>query len=127
MRRTWQTTDSGGGQLVLAILAVIVIAAIAGPVAAAAAELVRAVVIAVAVLGGLALAAGAALVAYRLRRGRQGAPLVARRVTPVTRQAAEPLPAPRRPAIERPAELHLHFHGLTAEDVAAILARRDGQ
>jgi hypothetical protein len=35
----------------------------------------------------------------------------------------EPVPAPRRPAVEAPRpELHLHFHGVTAEDVAAILA-----
>jgi hypothetical protein len=33
-----------------------------------------------------------------------------------------PLPAPQRPAIEAPRELHLHFHGVTAEDVAAIIA-----
>jgi len=28
---------------------------------------------------------------------------------------------PRRPAVEPPREVHLHFHGVTAEDVAAIL------
>jgi hypothetical protein len=42
---------------------------------------------------------------------------------------AEPLPAPQRPAIGAPKqELHLHFHGVTAEEVAAILAdvNRDG-
>jgi len=39
----------------------------------------------------------------------------------VTR-AAQPLPqAP--PAIERPHEVHLHLHGVSAEDIAAILAR----
>jgi hypothetical protein len=39
----------------------------------------------------------------------------------VTR-AAQPLPKPR-PAIERPA-VHLHFHGVNAEDVAAITRQR---
>jgi hypothetical protein len=28
-------------------------------------------------------------------------------------------------AIERPAEVHLHFHGVSAEDIAAILRHRD--
>jgi len=37
---------------------------------------------------------------------------------------AESLPQPQHPAIEAPKqELHLHFHGVTAEDVSAILAR----
>jgi len=35
---------------------------------------------------------------------------------------AEPLPAPRCPVIEPPREVHLHFHGVTAEDAAAIVA-----
>jgi len=39
---------------------------------------------------------------------------------------ARALPAPQRPAIEAPRpEVHLHFHGVTAEDVSAILARQD--
>jgi hypothetical protein len=28
-----------------------------------------------------------------------------------------------RPAIERPPDIHLHLHGVTAEDVAAIIER----
>ena len=39
----------------------------------------------------------------------------------VTR-AAQPLPGPRA-AIERPHEVHLHLHGVSAKDIAAILAR----
>ncbi|HEV8275803.1 MAG TPA: hypothetical protein VGQ26_08920 [Streptosporangiaceae bacterium] len=39
-------------------------------------------------------------------------------------RAAQPLPKPR-PAIERPAEIHLHFHGVSAEDIAATLRHRD--
>ena len=34
---------------------------------------------------------------------------------------------PPRPAIEHPREVHLHLHGVSAEDIAAILARRDGR
>ena len=43
---------------------------------------------------------------------------------PVTRRAAEPIPAPQRPAIRPAREVHLHFHGVTAEDIAAIVARQ---
>ena len=48
-------------------------------------------------------------------------------VTPLHRvaRAAHPPPKPRA-AIERPA-VHLHVHGVSAEDIAAILARhQDG-
>jgi hypothetical protein len=38
-------------------------------------------------------------------------------------RAAQPLPEARR-AIERPA-VRLHLHGVSAEDVAAILARKN--
>jgi hypothetical protein len=42
-------------------------------------------------------------------------------------RAAQPLGQPRR-AIERAPEVHLHLHGVTAEDVAAIIerSRHDG-
>jgi hypothetical protein len=36
---------------------------------------------------------------------------------------APPLPAAQRRAIEGPREVHLHFHGITAEDVAAVIKR----
>jgi hypothetical protein len=42
-------------------------------------------------------------------------------------RAAQPLPRPQRHAIEQPA-VHLHLHGVTAEDVAAIItAQRDSE
>ena len=45
---------------------------------------------------------------------------------PVPRQAAEPLRMPPRPAIGAPKqEVHLHFHGVTAEEIADILAERN--
>jgi hypothetical protein len=40
----------------------------------------------------------------------------------VTR-AAQPLSAPR-PAIERTPDIHLHLHGVSAEDVAAIIRQQ---
>ena len=33
--------------------------------------------------------------------------------------------APPRAAIERPQEVHLHLHGISAEGVAAIIAREN--
>jgi hypothetical protein len=41
---------------------------------------------------------------------------------PAVARAAQPLPKPR-PVIERPA-VHLHFHGVNAEDVAAIIRQQ---
>jgi hypothetical protein len=125
---------SGIGAAVAVVLAAVVVASIAGPVIHAAVELLRVVLIAAAVILCLGLAGGIALVAYRLRRGRQNAPLVVHQVPPVTWRPAESLPVPRRsvaalPAPERPAEIHLHLHGASAEDIAAILAegnRPDG-
>lgn len=66
-------------------------------------------------LGALALAVGTAFALYLLRH-RPG------RAEQAPRRHPEPLPAPRRPAIETTREVHLHFHGVTAEDVAAIVA-----
>jgi hypothetical protein len=44
-------------------------------------------------------------------------------LAPGVARAAQSIPRPQRLAIERSGELHLHLHGVTAEDVAAILAR----
>jgi hypothetical protein len=38
-------------------------------------------------------------------------------------RAARPLPQPR-PAIEHPTEVHLHLHGVPAQDIAAVLAQQ---
>jgi hypothetical protein len=122
MRGTWQTTDGGGGTIALVIGAAVLAAAIAGPVAAAAAAVAEALIITIAVLGGLAAVAGTALVAYRLRQGRANRTTPVSFPRPVPRRPVQALPGPERPAIGRPAEVHLHFHGVTAEEVAAILA-----
>ena len=65
---------------------------------------------------------GAAVVAWRVHRRRAPDSL------PMAQRAVQALPAPQQstaalPAPERPAELHLHFHGLTAEEAAAVLRR----
>jgi hypothetical protein len=126
MKGTWQTTDGGGGLTVpLAVGAAALAVLAAAPVAAALAAVAEALVITIAVLGALVLLGGAAFVTYRLRHS---APQNAARVTALPRgvtRAARPLPGPRPRVLEAPRpELHLHFHGVTAEDVAEII---DGQ
>ncbi len=120
--------DGSGGKIALVVGAAILAAAIAGPVAHAAAELLHIVVISVAVVIGLALTGGTALLAYRARHGRSLRALPVHWAQVLPRQAAEPLKKSRRPAIGAPKqERHLHFHGVTAEDVAAIIARHNGR
>jgi hypothetical protein len=41
-------------------------------------------------------------------------------------RAAQPLPQPPQPAIEHQQGVHLHLHGISAEDVAALLRSQDG-
>jgi hypothetical protein len=72
-----------------------------------------------AVIVGAGAAGLVGLLVWRLRRTRMGA---ARAMPPRTpARAAQPLPQARQ-ATDLPA-VHLHFHGIAAEDVAAILAR----
>ena len=119
---------SGIGMAAAVVLAAIVAASAAGPVVHAATDVIEVLAIVVAAIVGLALATGAALVAWRLRSVRQNTPRVVHQVPPATRRAAESLPAPQRsvaalPAPERSAEIHLHLHGMSAEDVAAIIRK----
>jgi hypothetical protein len=134
MKGTWQTTDGGGGGLAAAVVigAAVLAVAIAGPVAAAVAAVAEALVITIAVLGALVLLGGAVFAAYRVRRGPERARgwqanhIRVSHLPPAPRPP-ESLPGPRPRAIGAPRhELHLHFHGVTAEDVAAIIARQDG-
>jgi hypothetical protein len=104
---------SGNGWLV--ILGAIVLAAIAGPVAHAIRDLIMVIGITVAVV--LVAASMAAILAYRVRR---------RDARALTQRGARALPTPERLALGRSQEVHLHFHGVSAEDVAAIIARQDG-
>jgi hypothetical protein len=121
VKGTWQTTDSGGsgaGAAALVIGAAVMVAAVAGPVLAAVAELARLVVIIVIAAAVLALAATGTVVVYRLRHGQPRAlpPRMYGSRSVQDRTQSRALPA-------RP-EVHLHFHGVTAEDVAAIIARQ---
>jgi hypothetical protein len=117
-----------GGTAVLVVLAAAFAVAVAQPVLAAVAELVHALLIAAGVILGLAAVGLAAIVTWRLRQSHTN------RITSVSFPArlpprpAQALSEPPRPAISRPAEVHLHFHGVTAEDIAAAIraAPEDG-
>jgi hypothetical protein len=115
---------------VAAIVVVLVVAAVAGPVlgavAAAVGELVRVLLIATAVIGGLAGVGLAAVIAFRVYRWRAGGPARVSLPAPTAAQAVQ-APTGPRPAIERPHEVHLHLHGVTAEEIAAILRRQNQQ
>jgi hypothetical protein len=136
MRGTWQTTDSGGGGGLGAPVLIILAAALLGPAvataAAAVAELVHIVLITLAVLLGLGAVGLVALAAARVHHWRTGAPVRMSVPAPPPWRAVEAPRAPRqgnsypdaaRPAIEAPRQVHLHFHGVDAADVAELLRR----
>ena len=134
------THGSGGSGLGTAVFVLIgaALAVKAAPaVLSAAAELLHALIIMTAVIVGVGAAGLVGLLTWRWRRTRLAA---ARAMPPLPSKlarAAQPLPQARRalpqarratglPAAlqnEPPGGLHLHFHGVSAEDVAAILAR----
>jgi hypothetical protein len=118
--------SGGGGTVVLVILAAVLAAAIARPVIHAAIEVFQVVLIVAVVIVGVGAAGLVGLLTWRWRRWQADA---ARTRPPCSRKlvrAARPLLQPR-PAIERPPDIHLHLHGVSAEDIAAILAQnRDG-
>jgi hypothetical protein len=117
---------------VVAVIAAAVLAATAaGPVVHAVAALLRAVIITVAATIVVAAAALVAVVMYRVRHPRRGLPadppwLAARAARPQASSAAS------RAALVQPAPaIHLHLYGMSAQDVAEVLARQpitiDGQ
>jgi hypothetical protein len=99
----------------------------------AAAELLRVVLIVVFIAACTGAVGVVALLALKYRRARaEAAARTMPPLPPLVLRAAPPLPQkrrvgdlPREPQRELPGELHLHFHGISAEDVAAIIARED--
>jgi hypothetical protein len=81
-------THGGGGFDPMPILIIIGAIAVAGPVAAAAVELLHILLIAVAVIGGLAAVGLAAVIAFRVHRWRAGG----------TTRVSLPAPPPRGPS-----------------------------
>ena len=110
--------------LVIAVAALAV--KLAGPVLDAVGELVHVFLIVAAGILGVGAASLVGLLTWRWRRPR---PDAARAMPPtLMARAAQPLPEPQRsaaalPPPEGPREIHLHLHGVTAEDVAEILDR----
>jgi hypothetical protein len=103
------------------LLALLAAAVIFGPAVAAAAQLL---VIVAAVLGGLAVVGVVAAAAARSRRWRVGGSSRMPLPGPAVSEAVQHAQAPWR-AIEQPRpQLHLHFHGVNAEDVAAIITEQ---
>ena len=117
-------THGGGGFDPMPLLIIIGAIVLAGPVLAAVAELIHILLIAAAVLAGIAVTGVAALAAFHVHRWRAGG-TVQRPLPAAPRQRVVQAPREPRPAIERPIEQHVHFHGLTAEDVAAIIRQQD--
>jgi uncharacterized membrane protein YebE (DUF533 family) len=115
-------THGGGGFDPMPIVIVLGAVAIAGAVLAAVGELVHILLIVVAVIGGLAAVGLVAFIAYRIRHRDTNADRAMHRITPAEPRPAKALPEPR-PAIEPAAEVHIHhhWHGVDAEDVAAII------
>jgi hypothetical protein len=98
---------------------------LAAPAVAAVGELVHVLLVVAVVVAGVTGAGLVAFIAWRWHHCRQ--PDAARAIAPPpgVARAAQGLSQPR-PAIEQPGELHLHLHGVTAEDVAEIMRRRRG-
>jgi hypothetical protein len=120
--------SSGGvGTAVLVVLGAALAVNPAGPILAAVAELVYVLLIVVAAIASGAAVTLIGIAAWRGRRRRLDATRAEVPATLLPQRAAQPLPPPPRPAIERPGELHLHLHGVTAEDVATILRHQEGR
>jgi hypothetical protein len=126
------THGSGGGGFgdILTVAGVILIlAAVAGPVTAAVGALVHVLLITAALLLGLAGVALVGFIAWRVHRYRHPDGARDTALPPGAARAAQPLPQPRRaaagqaPAIEQ--HIHHHWHGVTPEDVAAIIRRQE--
>lgn len=130
MKGTWESTGGGGGgagTAAIFVAAVLVLAAVMGPIVRAVTDLVEVAAIITAAVLGLVLAGGGAFVVWRLRHSRANAPLMVSRVSPVTYRASTALPVPQVSAAALPpaqgATVHLHFHGMSAGDIAAIVAQ----
>jgi hypothetical protein len=141
--------DGGGaGAAAAAVLALMIVAAFARPLLHvldglghalaellhALAVLVHVLFIAAVALAGAAVAAGAGLVAWKLRhprrRDRPAAPYTATVVQRGQARRGDVLPPRayvRRPELGRPAEVHLHLHGLTPDQAAEAIARHAQQ
>jgi hypothetical protein len=128
MRGTWQTTDSGGSGAAVAVLVLFIAAALAGPVVAVLADVLRVLELAAIALAGVGLVAAAGVVVWRVRHRNRPAPWTVAAVPPGRPAPVLAPPRAERPAIGRGNDVHLHLHGLSPADIAAALAHlNDGQ
>lgn len=130
MKGTWQTDDSSGlPTVVLVVFAAVVVAAVAGPVLAALAALINALIMAALVILGVAAAATAGAVVYRVRHRASSAPpwrtqLPRSEWAPEHPRATQAFAQPR--ALPPPQQVNLHFHGVSAEDIAEAIRQARG-
>lgn len=111
--------SGGGGMTVLAVLALVAAAAVARPVIHAATEILMVVLIAVAVLVGVGITGLVGLLTWKGHRTHPHAARVRSPAFPKSGagRSATPRDAGRsaapepRPALDRPAGVHLHLHG----------------
>ena len=121
MQGTWKTTSgsgTGAGGAALAIGAAVAVVALAPVIVAAVVAIVKALVI-----GAVALAV-AGVAVWRMRSHRPLRQLPVRHTLPQVQARVLPAQQPDRPAVENH---HYHFHGVSADDVAAAIARNREQ
>lgn len=122
---TWQTTSGGGGGGGLAVVVVIVVAAVLGGGAASAiASALEVILIVIGSLIGLAVLGGIAWLVHRTRQDRPRRPIAAPVVYRLPPAEAPRLEAAQPLALEPPREIHLHLHGLTPDQITAIVTQR---
>ena len=115
-------SGSGLGTAVLVLASAALAVKLAGPVLDAVGELVHVFLLVAAGIVAVGAAGLVGLLAWRWRRWQKDA---ARAKPPtIVARAAQSTPQPR-PAIERAPEVHLHLHGVTAEDIAAIIRQQE--
>ncbi len=110
----------GGGGLGMVVLVILAVALLGPAVAAAVAALLHLLVIVAVVLAAVAGAGAVALVAFPVSRGRQESARALHRVTPAPARPS-PLRSEPRAAIEPPRQVHLHLHGVSADEIAAAI------
>ena len=117
----------GGGGVLDAVVPFAVVLGCAYVLAAVIGALIHLLIIVAVTTGAVFVAAIAGVVVVRLCVGTRPAAqnrLLVQRSQPPPRPVQAPAPAP---AIEAPRQNHIHFHGVTAADVAAVLREQSGQ
>ena len=118
-------THGGGGFDLMPVAAVILAAAVASGIASAVAQLTWLLLVTLSVVVMAAAVIAVMVVRHRLRHPPGQRPgLLVQRYQPLQRPVQARTPAA---AIEAPRQNHIHFHGVTAADVAAVLREQGGQ